>query len=215
VQDRLAASICATVIFRFPPTGPEMRDAIVRARVDSDIKRQLSDIAVQEGLSESDVIRHMIEEGLRARVGGEAMDMDGRLPPSKDGYERKKITLTLPVFIVDLARERASGKGMALSRWIASLIQSHVFQPPVLTTTELKYLNESNRQMRAIGVNLNQIARAFNKLDIDIRKLKNLDAVETLVRENLSVMERLLRAVNRSWGVGQGMREKKTSDRGR
>lgn len=104
---------------------------------------------------------------------------------------------------------------MALSRWIASLIQSHVFQPPVLTTTELKYLNESNRQMRAIGVNLNQIARAFNQLDIDIRKLKSLDLVETLVRENLNVMERLIRAVNRSWGIGQSMREKKTSDRRR
>lgn len=71
-----------------------MRDAIVRARINSETKRQLSDIAIQEGLSESDVIRRMIEEGLRARVGGGAMDMEGRLPPSKDGYERKKITLT-------------------------------------------------------------------------------------------------------------------------
>lgn len=195
-----------------PPTGPEMRDAIVRARVDSETKRQLSDIAIQEGLSESDVIRRMIEEGLRARAGDDGGEVAGRLPASKDGYERKKITLTLPVFIVDLARERASGKKMALSRWIACLIQSHVFQPPVLTTTELKYLNESNRQIRAIGVNLNQIARAFNKLDIDIRKLKNLDVVEALVRENQTVIERLIRAVNRSWGIGQGMPEKKTSD---
>ena len=190
-----------------------MRDAIVRARIDSETKRQLADIAAQEGVSESDVIRGMIEEGLRVRSGGGDVEMDGRLPVSKDGYERKKITLTLPVFIVDLARERASGKRMALSRWIACLIQSHVFQPPVLTTTELKYLNESNRQLRGMGVNLNQIARAFNKLDIDIRKLKALGEVETLVRENLTVIERLIRAANRSWGLGRDSREQRTADR--
>lgn len=178
-----------------------MRDSVVRARVDADTKRQLSEMAAQEGISESDVIRGMIERELRTQSGGGRIDIGGQIPASKYGCERKKITLTIPAFIVDLARERASQKGMALSRWIASLIQSHVFQPPVLTTTELKYLNESNRQIRGMGVNLNQIAKAFNKMDIDIRKFKNLDVVEALVRENLAVIERLMRAANRSWGV--------------
>jgi predicted HicB family RNase H-like nuclease len=171
--------------------------------VDSETKRQLSEMAAREGISESDVIRGMIEREFRMSGGRGGAHIDGSLPASKDGYERKKITLTIPSFIVDLARERASQKGMSLSRWIASLIQSHVFQPPVLTITELKYLNESNRQIRGMGVNLNQIAKAFNKMDIDIRKFKNLDVVEALVRENLAVIERLMRAANRSWGVGR------------
>jgi hypothetical protein len=154
-------------------------------------------MAIQDGLSEADVVRRLIDIGLDlAPEIKEPM-----LPASRSGLERKKITLTLPVFIVDLARERASQKRMALSRWIASLIQSHVFQPPVVTTTELKCLNENNRQLRGIGTNLNQIAKAFNQLDIDIRKLKLLGELEVVVKENLTVLDKLYRAVNRSWSV--------------
>ena len=93
---------------------------------------------------------------------------------------------------------------MSVSGWIGCLIQSHVFQPPVLSTAELAVLSENNRQIRAIGVHLNQIARAFNQMDIDIRKFKGLDVFEMIVRENLRVIDRLMRAANQSWGVGRG-----------
>ena len=87
---------------------------------------------------------------------------------------------------------------------MACLIQSHVYQPPVLTTTELKVLNESNRQIRAMGVNINQIARAFNTMDVDIRRLKDFYLVENLLKENLGIIDKLLRAANRSWGIYRG-----------
>ena len=104
------------------------------------------------------------------------------------GLHRKRITLTLPQFIVDLAVERAGSKDMALSRWIASLVQSHVFQPPVSTTAELKLLNESNRQLRAMGVNINQIARALNRNEMDLGWLVGLTGVERLIRENIELL---------------------------
>jgi hypothetical protein len=47
---------------------------------------------------------------------------------------------------------------------------------------------------------------------IDIRKLKNLDVVEALVRESLPVIERLIRAANRSWGLGQSSREQRIAN---
>lgn len=177
-----------------------MKDTVVRLRVDAATKSRLTAIAANQGMYESELLRRFIDAGLNDLPA----TGDPALPSSSEGYKRKKITLTLPAFIVDLAQDRADQKKMSLSRWIASLVQSSVFQPPVLTTTELKYLNESNRQIRGMGVNLNQIAKAFNKMDIDIRKFKNLDVVETLVRENLAVIERLMRAANRSWGVGRG-----------
>ena len=177
-----------------------MRKVALLCRVDPDTKERIKKLASHEGVSEADLVRRLIDVGL----GTAQVIREPTLPSSPEGYQRKKITLTMPAFIVDLAKERADQKKMSLSRWIASLVQGSVFQPPVLTTTELKYLNESNRQIRAIGVNLNQIARAFNQMDIDIRKLKNLDLVEKVVRENAEVIERLLRAVNRSWGIGRG-----------
>lgn len=177
-----------------------MKSSIVIVRVTQETKSRLLAIASLEGLTSSDVIRRMIDAEL-------VTDPEAVVSPpvlTAEGCKRKHLSLTLPVFIADLARERAARKGMSLSRWMACLIQSHVFQPPVLTTTELKILNESNRQIRALGVNINQIARAFNNMDVDIRKLKDFYLVENLLKENLGIIDKLMRAANRSWGIDRG-----------
>ena len=177
-----------------------MREAVVSVRVDSDTKKRLSERATQAGVSESDLIRLMIEKELGAVPDGNESDIDSRLPATKDGYERKKITLTVPSFIVDLANERAAKKGMALSRWIAALIQTHVFQPPVSTMTELKLLNANLRELRSIGVNINQIARAFNQGDVDATRLDAITQFQTVLKNNRNIILGLLSSTNRSWG---------------
>jgi hypothetical protein len=177
-----------------------VKSAVVIVRVTEETKSMLSVMASREGLTPSDLIRRMIAvEFTRGAVVSHS-----QLVPTPEGCKRKHLSLTLPTFIAELAKERAIRKGMSLSRWIACLIQSHVYQPPVLTTTELKILNESNRQIRAMGVNLNQIARAFNNMDVDIRKLKDFYLIESLIKKNLDVIDRLMRAANRSWGIGRG-----------
>lgn len=199
-QDRLTASICATKYQGQKTETKKMKAAVVRARVTHDIKEKIAALAANEGSTESHVVRRMIESELSRN---EQHQMTEEIPKA-EGLIRKQITLNVPTFIADLAKERAIRKGMSLSRWIACLIQSHVYQPPVLTTTELKILNESNRQIRAMGVNINQIARAFNNMDVDIRKLKDFYLVESLIKKNLDVIDKLMRAANRSWGVGHG-----------
>ena len=183
------------------PKTQEMKTAILHVRLTPEAKSRLSEFATHEGLTESDVIRRMLE-GELTRLGSDNPVKASVL--GRDDYRRRKITLTVPVFIADLALERALHKGMSLSRWIASLIQSHVYQPPVLTTQELKVLNESNRQIRAIGVNINQIAKSFNSLNVDIRKLKDFYIIEGPIRENIQIIDRLIRAANQSWGIGRG-----------
>jgi len=177
-----------------------MKSAVLIVRVTPETKSRLSTIARGAGLTESHVIRKMIEDEL----GRTKEHRVAEHVPIADGSRRKQITLTVPTFIADLAVERSKQKGMSLSRWIACLIQSHVYQPPVLTTTELRILNESNRQIRAMGSNINQIARSFNSMNIDLRKLKDFYLVEKVLKENLEVIRGLIRAANQSWGIGRG-----------
>lgn len=177
-----------------------MKSAILIVRVTQETKQQLSTFARQSGLTESGALREILEAALVLRKVPEHP-----IPaPTPEGGKRKQITVTVPRFIADLARDRANQKGMSLSRWIACLIQSHVYQPPVLTMTELKVLNESNRQIRAMGSNVNQIARSFNSLDIDIRKLKDFYVVEKLLKDNIEIIRDLIRAANKSWGISRG-----------
>lgn len=190
-----------------------MKDQVIRARVSAAHKERLRALSVQEGLPESELIRRFVERGLSGQEGEGALgtgsgfsSASGSTPLTVPGpvFSRQKVSLRLPGFVLDAVKVRASEKEMSVSGWISALIQSHVFQPPVLTTAELAVLNENNRQIRAIGVHLNQIARAFNQMDIDIRKLKGLDVFERVVKENLTVIDRVIRAANQSWGIGRG-----------
>jgi len=178
-----------------------MKDHVIRARVSAANKALLKSASVQEGVPESELIRRIVEQGLAGVERG-----GGASPLTVPGpnLERQKVTLRLPGFVLDAVKLRASEKEMSVSGWMGCLIQSHVFQPPVLTKSELAVLSENNRQIRAIGVHLNQIARAFNQMDIDIRRFKGLDVFERVVKENLTVIDRLMRAANQSWGVGRG-----------
>lgn len=173
-----------------------MKNDIIRARVDAETKQRLQQCAQEQGLTESAYLRKLIKR----QMGAFSMrnTQAGWIP---DGQAREKITITLPRFIVGLARDRAMAKEMSLSRWIANLVQSQVFQPPVVTTEELLALNENSRQIRSMGINVNQIAKALNRNHSDLRRLADLVGIERQLKENQKSLTRLIAAVNRSWSV--------------
>ena len=175
------------------------KTASVIARIDLDTKRKLQALVQQLGVSESSLLRELVHKEVNAAI---SVQSDLKVIPN--GERRVKITIRLPHIIGELAKARAASKGMPLSRWIGNLIQSHVFQPPVVTREELKVLVESNRQLRSIGTNINQIARAFNRNELDIRWLSAMGQLEGRISENRRVLSQLIQAVNRSWRVKDG-----------
>ncbi len=48
------------------------------------------------------------------------------------------------------------------SNWVPAAVLSNIHRDPVLTDNETQALRESNRQLAAIGRNLNQIAKILN-----------------------------------------------------
>lgn len=184
---------------KYKTTPKRMKTATVIARIDLDTKRKLQDLVRQLGVSESTLIRELVQKEVNAVI---SVQSDLKVIPN--GERRVKITIRLPHFIGELAKARAADKGMPLSRWIGNLIQSHVYLPPVVTREELKVLVESNRQLRSIGTNINQIARAFNRNELDIRWLSAMGELEARITENRGVISQLIQAVNRSWRVKDG-----------
>jgi hypothetical protein len=56
----------------------------------------------------------------------------------------------------------AGQQGIGRTTWIVNLIRAHVTREPQFAPLEVDGLMESNRQLAAIGRNLNQIARHLN-----------------------------------------------------
>ena len=126
-------------------------------------------------------------------------------------HKMKRLEYLLPDFLEKPARQRAEQLDFKLAGWVSYMVQSAVMREPVLTNRELEAVREANRDLAAVGRNLNQIARAINEEVASGRKLtaSGLLRLQKLQEVNDSVVElrekinQLVTARNRAWGNEQ------------
>lgn len=127
----------------------------IEARLTPDEKEAWRRFCQARGVSEADMLRLMIE-----RVSG------GEVPVAFSGLtDNKSEKLTLRLSAKDQQRliKRARAEGYpSRTTWTTALVLATLYREPVLTDTEITALRESNRELAAIGRNLNQIAKALN-----------------------------------------------------
>lgn len=129
----------------------------LKTLVDESTQEKFIEAAKQQGLKPAELLRLLI-----IKSTGEKQENNDPIELDTSNAELAKMTIRLPQFLEEAAKQRGKTKGMAASRWIAALVQSNLMTSPVLTEKEIIAVQESNRQLAAIGRNLNQIARALN-----------------------------------------------------
>jgi hypothetical protein len=167
--------------------------------VNDDTKQQFAAIARHQGLSESALLKRLID--LMFRTAGDG----GAMIPTVVGSAGRDARLTVRLRADDrlLLRERAAARGMPAATYVSVLVRSHLRGLNRLTHEERLALKESVAELSAIGRNLNQIARAANQggrvsgpTREDLRAiLKACEALRGHVRE-------VLKANAVSWQVG-------------
>jgi Bacterial mobilisation protein (MobC) len=127
--------------------------------VDHDTKQQFAAIARHQGLSESALLKRLID--LMFRTAGD----DGAIIPTEVSRVGRAARLTVRLRGDDqlLLRERAAARGMPAATYVSVLLRSHLRGLTRLTHEERLALKESVAELSAIGRNLNQIARASNQ----------------------------------------------------
>ena len=126
-------------------------------------------------------------------------------------HKMKRLEYLLPDFLEKPARQRAEQLDFKLAGWVSYMVQAAVMREPVLTNKELEAVRESNRELAAVGRNLNQIARVINEEVASGRKLtasgllrlQSLQEVNASVAELREKIDQLVVARNRAWGNEQ------------
>ena len=80
---------------------------------------------------------------------------------------------------------------------------------PVLTDQEVEVVSWANRELAAVGRNLNQIARSMNRAELigesfskdEVLTLEGINQVNASVSKLRDMMLRLVAARHRAWGV--------------
>jgi hypothetical protein len=131
-------------------------------------------------------------------------EIDGREDISAPGaFEIGRFTVRLPAFLAGRVRSRAGIFKMRPTSWIGALVQSHLMNHPVLAHDAVLAVEQSNRELAAIGRNINQIARALNEAHFETERLR-LDRLAELSDSIESLRGRireLIRDSRQVWSV--------------
>ena len=133
-------------------------DALVRCRVSLETKTLLQSIAAREQVTESALVRQLLETLVRASASDGPTN--GELGDREVRAERMSIRLAPDDRL--LLRDRATARGMPSATYVAVLVRSHLRKVTPLPTEELAALKRSIAALGSIGRNLNQIATALN-----------------------------------------------------
>lgn len=119
-----------------------------------------------------------------------------------------KISISLPVFIIEEIAKRAKDIEMAKSRYIGALIQSQITDKPVFTDKEIAELTNCNQHLWKIGININQVAHHFNAAkkignmpNHDLLKIEALAELKKEINASRKAIRELIRASRGVWGV--------------
>jgi len=133
-------------------------DALVRCRVRSETKVLLQKIAGREQITESALVRQLLET--LVKTAAPEIGLSDNLDEPELRGERLSIRLALDDRL--LLRGRATARGMPSATYVAVLVRSHLRRLTPLPVEELAALKRSIAELGAVARNLNQIARALN-----------------------------------------------------
>ena len=134
-------------------------DQFIAARVSSDTKARLRALAARQSLSESGLLKHLVELVLQAA------DAASSAPIRADRQVGRTARLMIRLRADDqiLLRERAAARGMAPATYVSVLTRAHLRVLAPLPKEELLALKRAVSELGSIGRLLNQIAKAANQ----------------------------------------------------
>jgi predicted DNA binding CopG/RHH family protein len=131
----------------------------VAARVTPEMKTLLRVLAEREQITESALVRQLLEVMLRMSAKEGFPKLDTLEKVSRDA----RLSIRLAPEDRILLCDRATARGMPSATYVSVLVRSHLRNLTPLPKEELLALKRSVAELGAIGRNLNQIARTANQ----------------------------------------------------
>jgi hypothetical protein len=185
---------------------------VVKARVTAETKREISEAAAREMLTESAWLKRLLVREMQAardpaatQVLPRRVERARRHGGHRGGPCERPILIRLRTEDRLLLDARSEARGMRPATYVAVLTRSHLRRLAPLPKDEMLALRRSIGELAAIGRNLNQIAKAANdggRLPGSAREeFRAMLKVCEALRDNTKA---LLKANLTSWESGHG-----------
>lgn len=168
--------------------------------ISNEMRRRFAMAAARQGLSESALLRRLVELMLAS-----APSIDPAEPIAPSDPRNVRLTVRLVPEDRALLRERAAARAMHAATYVSVLIRSHLRRAAPVPDRELSSLQASVRELAAIGRDLNTMARLLQQ---DTRQAApGRQEVQAMLRVCEALRDHfrtLIRANLISWDIGHG-----------
>ena len=173
-------------------------DQFIGARVSSDTKERLRALADRQQLSESAMLKRLLDVTLHAA------DEPGPIRSYANGKALRAARLYVRLQADDqqLLLERATARSMASATYVAVLLRSHLRSLAPLPKDELLALKRTIADLGAVGRNLNQLAKLAHQGNRVGTAPNDFGAMLKICEGLRDHVKALLKANVISWSVG-------------
>lgn len=160
------------------------------------LKQDWERYCLQCGMKSSEALRQLISKLL---TGGTDLAHvlsipKGVLPASKNSQAQHRIEIRLTTQEYDKLIEHAQQSGFSPAKWLVTLLRYQFVRHTPLTVLELDKLDERLYQVRMLGQNLNQVARALNSHELHPSQADLMPTLQLLM-QNLDSEKQALRTI--------------------
>jgi hypothetical protein len=165
--------------------------------VNRETKTRFAAVARHQGLSDSALLKRLIDTMLQAGNAANGVATDGAV------HRASRFSIRLRPDDQVLLRERAAARGMPAATYVSVLTRSHLRSLSPLPKEELLALRRTVSELGSVGRNLNQIARAANQGERSSGPgREDLRAILRVCEGLRDHVKRLLSANIKSWDQG-------------
>ena len=176
----------------------------LKAWVTRDTRERFAAVARHQGLSDSALLKRLVDLMLHTASGGEAPTVP---VPGRAAARDSRLTVRLHPADQSLLRERAAARSMPTATYVSVLTRAHLRALAPLPKEELLALKRTVAELGSIGRNLNQIAHAANRGErVPGPNREDLRAILKVCEGLRDHVRSLLAANLRSWEQGYGER---------
>jgi hypothetical protein len=178
---------------------------LLGAYVDDELAGRFSELARAHG-GKSALLRRLVRRALDGRDGSEPS-----LPLTADPAGRA-VCLSVRLFADEVAevKKAAAARGVKPAQWLRAMVRVRLGAGPQYAPDELHQLRALTNQVRRIGVNLNQIARAVNEARLEGAPFsvdaEALEAAGAEAARTLAALHAMARGNVRAWEGEAGER---------
>lgn len=158
--------------------GATRDSAVYRVRIPAELKSEWEAHCEKKGSSQHGVIRALMRYVIQDETPPDVKDwISGQIAgePDEGPKQRLEVRFTPSEHHEIVARSEA--EGCSPQRWVINCVRASLTNQPQFTMDATKALWESSGQLRAIGRNLNQIAKKMyesGNLELSSKEIKQL-----------------------------------------